>query len=456
MDLAKEGKKTKRKKHDSRASDVDEEHEVHDGLHSISHMKTMSTDDLNEDHLNGKVMEKVEFASEKGERKKTKERKKTEKRKKSETGVSLEDEVLANDGRKNVKSTKNTKGSDVDAGGPAKKRDESCEPCENPPPQRRAKRVKFSSHVEVFPSDSSEKVTNCDDGLIRGKRFSKEEDELVKKAVLDYIEMHCLGEEGLQMVLNSRGHKGMYGCWNEIAEALPWRHVVSVYSRAHALFERGETRKWTQEELEMIRSRVEQEGASWKPLAVELGRYRFHVKDTWRRIKLANRKRGRWSQDEYQSLFDLVNMDLRMKLHAKKKTKHGMLRDNVSWTAISEKLSTRPVALCCIKWYDTLTSPMVAEGCWADTDDHRLLIALYELDANCEEDVNWDNLLEHRSGDLCRKRWRQMIRHIGDNREKSFAEQVEILSGRYCPDVLEPKEAYNNRTPIDLCRCTSQ
>ncbi|XP_068323198.1 disease resistance protein RUN1-like [Pyrus communis] len=61
------------------------------------------------------------------------------------------------------------------------------------------------------------------------------------------------------------------------------------------------------------------------------------------------------------------------------------------------------------------------------------------------EEVDWDDLLEHRSGDVCKKRWNQMVRHIGQYAMKSFAEQVEILSKRYCADVLEAKEAFDGK-----------
>ncbi|KAI8535760.1 hypothetical protein RHMOL_Rhmol10G0198800 [Rhododendron molle] len=138
----------------------------------------------------------------------------------------------------------------------------------------------------------------------------------------------------------------------------------------------------------------------WKELADLLNKHRIHLKDTWRRIKFPNLKKGHWSQDEYQGLFDLVNTDLQLRAFEEKKSKDGMLRDNISWTAISDKLSTRTDAVCCSKWYNQLTSPMVAEGIWADTDDFRMLDALFSLD--------WDNLLEHRSGDICRRRWNQM------------------------------------------------
>lgn len=42
-----------------------------------------------------------------------------------------------------------------------------------------------------------------------------------------------------------------------------------------------------------------------------------------------------------------------------------------------------------------------------------------------------------RSGELCRKRWYQMTKHIGENRNESFQDQVYLLVSRYCPNLLE-------------------
>ncbi|OAY38061.1 RNA polymerase I termination factor isoform X2 [Manihot esculenta] len=320
-------------------------------------------------------------------------------------------------------------------------------PSERSTPKGTSKRVSFSEEVEVFPlSDCQSGETVQKKELVQGKRFSHEEDEMVKEAVLNYINARGLGEEGLKMVLNCKKHPEIKNCWKEIGEALPWRPYISVYYRAHILFERDERRSWTPEEYEIVHKFHEKYGAEWKTLAEALGKHRIHVKDAWRRIKLANRKRGRWSQEEYQTLFDLVNMDLRMKAFEEvRSSKHGMLRDNICWTAISDKLGSRTTPMCCMKWYNQLTSPMVAEGQWLDVDDYRLVIALYDLDACCMEDVDWDNLLEHRSGDVCRKRWNQMVKHLGDHGNKSFADQVEVLMQRYCPDVLEAREAYYSK-----------
>ncbi|XP_049394461.1 DNA-binding protein REB1-like [Solanum stenotomum] len=182
------------------------------------------------------------------------------------------------------------------------------------------KRVRFSGQVQIFPSlnDPSDEIE--EENLLRGKRFSKLEDEIVKEA----------------------------GCWKEIGRAIPYRPSTAVYSRAQILFRRSESRKWTEEEYEMVRKFQKEHGNNWRILADELGKHRWHVKDTWRR---PNQNKGQWTQEEYQNLFDLVNTSLRLKLSEEKKSNHGMLQDTIAWGVISENLSTRTDANCCLKWY---------------------------------------------------------------------------------------------------------
>ena len=53
-----------------------------------------------------------------------------------------------------------------------------------------------------------------------GNRFSKVEDEVVKEAVLECIEAHCLGEEGLKMALNCMLYPEVRNCWKKIGTCL--------------------------------------------------------------------------------------------------------------------------------------------------------------------------------------------------------------------------------------------
>ncbi|CAH2080142.1 unnamed protein product [Thlaspi arvense] len=341
------------------------------------------------------------------------------------------------DGKKKRKKQQKGKKSDEDAATPSSKS---------------SKKVKFSDQVEVFPAEDEESEEEGGEveevELVRGKRFTEEEDELIKKSVQEYIDNHALGDEGVKMIMECGSHPEVKGCWKEIAAALPWRPYVGVYNRAHTLFEAGSKGIWTQEDFDFLVEYVKKHGNDWKAIGDAMGKSRKHVKDAWRRIRLSVKKKGHWSREEYQTLFDLVNKDIRMKAFQEKRAKHGMLRDNIPWMAISDKLRTRDHTLCCNKWYDQLQSPMVAKGIWANVDDYRLIDELTNLDAACVDDVDWDDLLDNRDGDICRKRWNQMVHNIGLPGSKTFAEQVEILSKRYCPELAEDREDFDNR-PFD-------
>ncbi|TYJ02968.1 hypothetical protein E1A91_A13G266400v1 [Gossypium mustelinum] len=232
-----------------------------------------------------------------------------------------------------------------------------------------SKKVSFSDQVEVFPSMDDAKKDK--QGLVKGKRFSKEEDEIVMNAVAEYIESHNLDEakkdrkEGL--VYGKRYSKEE----DEISHNLGDEGLKTVLNcGAHQ-----EKYPWTPEELEMVKKLVEKHGQNWRLLGDSLGKHRH----------------------QYQSLFDLVNMDLSKEVTEEKKPKHGMLRDNICWTAISGKMLQRNFISC--------------EGVWVDVDPFSSLAAC------CIEDVDWDNLLEHRPGDLCRKRWSQMFQYFGPNKD---------------------------------------
>ncbi|XP_055819693.1 uncharacterized protein LOC129888730 [Solanum dulcamara] len=314
--------------------------------------------------------------------------------------------------------------------------------------EKTEKRVRFSDHVQFFNPISdpiNEKYEDNKQKLLFGKYFTQEEDEIVKDAVRRYVEVNNLGDEGLQKVLNCKSYPEISGCWKEIGKAITYRPYRAVYFRAQRLFRMGEKRKWTEEEYGMLRKFQGEHGNNWTVLADELGKHQTHVGNAWHRIKLENRKRGQWDQEEIQKFFDLVNIDLQLRLYEEKKSKHGMLRDNICWSSISDNLSTRISAHCCNKWYRQLTSSMVAAGEWADTDDYRLIDALFELDASCIEDMDWDNLLSHRHGDLCRKRWKEMLRQISQHENMSFAAQVEVLAKRYRPDLVGAREAWDSK-----------
>lgn len=59
------------------------------------------------------------------------------------------------------------------------------------------KKVSFSKDVEEFPLDQFSHENLGPDNLVWGKRFTPEEDELIRKAVADYIEVSFVDAEDL-------------------------------------------------------------------------------------------------------------------------------------------------------------------------------------------------------------------------------------------------------------------
>ncbi|KAK9910554.1 hypothetical protein M0R45_034511 [Rubus argutus] len=115
----------------------------------------------------------------------------------------------------------------------------------------------------------------------------------------------------------------------------------------------------------------------------------------------------------------------------------------------SHRLMARVMSMkACMKWYNQLASPFVNQKLWADIDDYLLLDALNSLEAYCIEDVDWDDLLEHRPGDVCQKRW-EVTKHIGRHALNSFPEQLEVLSKRYPADIIEAIEVYDSKPIVD-------
>lgn len=324
-------------------------------------------------------------------------------------------------------------------------------PADRSPPSKKQKKVTFSDQVEVFLINDTEnevKGKDCDNStatsvedteLVWGKRFSKAEDNAIRNAISAYIKERGYEEEkGLHMVLNCMKNSEVRNCWKQIAASLPWRPLMSVYLRAHILYERSEHRGWTKDEISVLKSLQAEHGNNWKKLSEFLGKSRYHVKDKWRRIKRQGLNSGNWSRDEYQKLFDLVNQNLQLKSHEKEeKHTRNVLRDNINWEAIADKMETRDHVHCCKKWYYSLVSSMVQAGEWENEDDITLLRSLLETNASDEEAVDWDALVEGRSDVTCMKRWRQMVKHLGECHSMPFLEKLEMLVKRYIPDLIE-------------------
>jgi hypothetical protein len=83
---------------------------------------------------------------------------------------------------------------------------------------------------------------------------------------------------------------------------------------------------------------------------------------------------------------------------------------------------------------------MIAANKWANGDDHLLLQRLMELGAASEEAVDWESILDHREGDHCAGRWKEMTKPLGRSDHVSFEDKLELLAKRYAPGLVGIEE----------------
>ncbi|RWW12259.1 hypothetical protein GW17_00024080 [Ensete ventricosum] len=118
--------------------------------------------------------------------------------------------------------------------------------------KRNKKKVSFSSEVEVFPAGNENMNNeNTERPLIQGKRFTLEEDEKIKEAIDEYIQVSLLAFliEGSEIIILGITCHPFFSA----GACLPHRPYHAVYYRAHVLLERSAERKWDPEEYDILR-----------------------------------------------------------------------------------------------------------------------------------------------------------------------------------------------------------
>eukprot|EP00850_Spirogloea_muscicola_P016811 SM000139S00128 [mRNA] locus=s139:308636:312000:+ [translate_table: standard] len=272
-------------------------------------------------------------------------------------------------------------------------------------------------------------------------RFSKEEDRTIVAAVLEYVRVHGWEEdEGIQRLLKPRTSK-MKGVWLELAKALPDRHVKRVYMRALRLLDkRNYVGQWTAEEEDTLRRLYAEHGPKWSKLAGSFGRLPGALKDKWREIKNGGHQEGKFTAAEVDKLCDLVHEAVRSKSKAIQpqdiEVGGRQIRDDINWTWISKHFPGRTYNQCLRTWYYRIAPSMVLEGSWGPRDDQRLLESLLECGEDYDTEIQWDTLLDNRSGETCKKRWKQIKKHLPDG-YWTFEEQVEMACKRLAPELIQ-------------------
>lgn len=181
-------------------------------------------------------------------------------------------------------------------------------------------------------------------------KFSKDESEVVRKAVEEFCAMKQIS---VARLCSECDHKAeLKGAWMEIAKRLPHRSVQSVYR--HGLrqlhpFKRG---AWKDEECEMLVDLVVRLGKKWATIQNKLNRSADSCRDKYREMS-DDYVRGRWKENETELLKRLIREHLQADPTADIKELGKMVEAEgikIPWSVISKRMHKRSRLSCFKKW----------------------------------------------------------------------------------------------------------
>jgi len=190
---------------------------------------------------------------------------------------------------------------------------------------------------------------------ISGK-FTKEESDVVRRAVRDYCESKSISVERL---CSECEHKSeLKGSWNEIAKALPHRSVQSVYRHGLRVLHPFRRGIWTEDEINKLLELVTRYGKKWVHCQKTLNRSADACRDKYREFSDVYVK-GRWKEHETQELVRLIKDHLKLQDQpnlgmveiGKMVEQEGI---TLPWGVISKKMKNRS-RLSCFKKFQKMT-----------------------------------------------------------------------------------------------------
>eukprot|EP00977_Amphora_coffeiformis_P018652 scaffold6634_cov158-Amphora_coffeaeformis.AAC.10 len=181
-------------------------------------------------------------------------------------------------------------------------------------------------------------------------KFSREESELVRKAVKDY----CAAKQiSTARLCSECDHKAeLKGAWMEIAKALPHRSVQSVYRhgiRQLHPFKRG---AWTEEEVASLVDLVQRIGKKWSTIQGKLHRSADSCRDKYREMSEEYTK-GRWKEQETELLKRLIREQVGVDQNTPMVTVGKLVEERgiqIPWSLISKRMVKRSRLSCFKKW----------------------------------------------------------------------------------------------------------
>jgi hypothetical protein len=280
-------------------------------------------------------------------------------------------------------------------------------------------------------------------------RYSKKEDEILKRTIAEYSERHGLTHEHIaEFMSKQRGEKRdprTDEFWSELHRALPHRMLYSIYHHARRIFHPlNYVGQWTADEDELLLRLVGEHGHRWELIGRQLGRLGQNCKDHYREIR-ENFARGPWTPTEEDRL-RMAMIDM---------YPEGVPYTHINWNEVAKKVPTRSVRQCRIKWYFGMSNKRTDTSRWKYEDDLELIQRVYRSGAKDVTEIRWDVIPDEgfpRNPALCHRHFWMLMKRLPNYEKMEFEELLERLMND-CRHVLEseqnPSTVDDSHTGID-------
>uniref|UniRef100_A0A8C9T3V3 Cyclin-D-binding Myb-like transcription factor 1 n=1 Tax=Scleropages formosus TaxID=113540 RepID=A0A8C9T3V3_SCLFO len=252
--------------------------------------------------------------------------------------------------------------------------------------------------------------------------WSKEEIDILMSNIDQYIKSRGIQDPTEIIFEMSKDERKDF--YRSIAWGLN-RPLFAVYRRVLRMYDnRNHVGKYTPEEIDKLKELREKHGNDWATIGAALGRSASSVKDRCRLMK-DTCNTGKWTEEEERRLAEVV--------HELTGTEPGhAVTQGVSWASVAELVGTRSEKQCRSKWLNYLNWKQSGGTEWTKEDDINLINRIAELEANDENEINWDILAggwsSVRSPQWLRSKWWTIKRQVSNHKDSSCPSPV-LLKG---------------------------